>query len=222
MNWYHLSALGGIAVTAPLGVAIAVWLAAAHCRRRALYWCLLFGATLLIVIISKIAFLGWGVGIEAVHFAGFSGHAARAAAVFPVAAYLALCGRPKLWRYVAVGAGVLLALGVTLSRVMVDTHSVSEAILGAMLGLACAAAFIALVRSNRQFQPSPVLIALSLALLCIPYKGEAHSSQQWMTGLALGLSGADRVYTTATWGPTRNPYSPPCPKDERYFNYVCF
>ncbi|NHZ44904.1 phosphatase PAP2 family protein [Massilia sp. CCM 8693] len=211
-----------MAVTAPLGVAIAVWLAAGHCRRRALYWCLLFGATLLTVIASKVAFLGWGVGIEAVHFAGFSGHAARAAAVFPVAAYLALCGRPKLWRYVAVSVGVLLALGVSLARVMVDTHSVSEAILGAMLGLACAAAFIALVRSNRQFQPSPVLIALSVALLCIPYKGDAHSSQQWMTGLALGLSGADRVYTTATWGPTRNPYSPPCPKDERYFNYVCF
>lgn len=222
MNWYHLSALGGVAVTAPLGIAIAVWLAAAHCRRRALYWCLLFGATLITVIGSKIAFLGWGIGIEAVHFAGFSGHAARAAAVFPVAAYLALCGRAKVWRYVAVSLGVLLALGVTLSRVMVDTHSVSEAILGCMLGLACAAGFIALVRSNRQFQPSPVLIALSVAVLCIPYKGEPHNSQQWMTGLALGLSGADRVYTTATWGPTRNPYSPPCPQAERYFNYVCF
>ncbi|NHZ79363.1 phosphatase PAP2 family protein [Massilia sp. CCM 8695] len=211
-----------MAVTAPLGIAIAVWLAAAHCRRRALYWCLLFGATLLIVIASKIAFLGWGIGIEAVHFAGFSGHAARAAAVFPVAAYLALCGRAKAWRYLAVGLGVALALAVTLSRVMVDTHSVSEAILGCLLGLACAGAFIALVRSNRQFQPSLTLIALTLAVLLIPYKGEPHNSQQWMTGLALGLSGADRVYTTATWGPTRNPYSPPCPKADRYFNYVCF
>ena len=46
--WSHLSALGGLNVTALLALAIAAWLVGAHCWRLALAWCLLFGGALAI------------------------------------------------------------------------------------------------------------------------------------------------------------------------------
>jgi hypothetical protein len=100
--WSHLSALGGLNVTALLAVAIAAWLVGARCWRLALAWCLLFGAALLVAAASQMAFLGWGIGVRALSFTGFSGHAAtRAAAVFPGRLYLLLERRGA-----ARGAGV--------------------------------------------------------------------------------------------------------------------
>lgn len=221
MTWWHyITALGGLAVTAPLGGGIAVWLAAAHCRRRALHWCLLFGGAMLLVILSKVAFLGWGIGLRGLDFAGFSGHAARAAAVFPVAAYLLLRDRPRSWRMAGVALAASLAVAVAVSRVMVHTHSASEAAFGCALGLGVAGAFIALARTARQFHPSPVLVALTLALLLLP-RMEPVDSQQWMTGLALNLSGKDRVYLRHGWRPAPRPYVPPCPAAQVRFQYFC-
>jgi hypothetical protein len=80
LTWHLTTILGGVGLTAPLAVAILLWLAAAHCRRLALLWSALLGAVIMLVMASKLAFLGWGLGIQALDFTGFSGHAARAAA----------------------------------------------------------------------------------------------------------------------------------------------
>lgn len=225
MNWWHqITALGGLGVTAPICIGIAVWLAAAHCRRRALEWVLLFGAAMCIVMASKIAFIGWGIGVMALDFAGFSGHAARAGAVFPVAAYLLcrLCARR--WRIAAVVGALLLAAAVALSRVILGNHSTSEAVSGLMLGAATAAAFIGMARSQRSFSPSPWLVGLTLvAVLLQPHAkpGLRVSSQQLLTGVALHLSGNDRPYSRHTWKPTGFPYIPPCPLGQRRLEYLC-
>lgn len=223
--WYQITALGGIGVTGSLSVAIALWLATAHCRVRALYWCMLFGGAMLLVIASKIAFIGWGVGLMSVDFAGFSGHASRAAAVFPVAAYLLLRKQPSWLCRAGVAGAVLLALLVTYSRIAVKTHSTSEAVLGCALGLMVAAAFITLVRSPRDFSPHPVLVALTLAVLVLlPQSEQGHkkfNSQQLMTGVALNLSGNDRPYQRWNWKPAATPYVPPCTIEKIHFSYVC-
>ena len=80
-GWSLLSSLGGLGITVPLAVAVALWLALAHCRRLAALWLLLLGVLASVVVLTKLAFLGWGIGIEAWAMAGISGHAARAAAV---------------------------------------------------------------------------------------------------------------------------------------------
>jgi hypothetical protein len=59
--WSHLSALGGLNVTALLAPAIAGWLAGARCWRLALAWCVLFGAALALAAGSQMAFIGWGI-----------------------------------------------------------------------------------------------------------------------------------------------------------------
>lgn len=224
--WYHITALGGIGVTGSLSVAIAVWLATAHCRVRALYWCLLFGGAMLLVVASKIAFIGWGVGVMSLDFAGFSGHASRAAAVFPVVAYVLLRKKSGLLCAAGVACAVVLALLVAYSRIAVHTHSTSEAVFGCALGLAVAAAFIGLVRSPRDFAPHPLLVGLTLAVLVLLPRGEPDhakkfNSQQLMTGLALNLSGHDRPYQRWNWKPATTPYVPPCRGDKVHFGYVC-
>ncbi len=222
MHWWHyLSSLGALGITAPLGIGIAVWLGAAHCSRRALVWCLLVGAAMLVVVASKVAFIGWGVGLKAFDFTGFSGHAARAGAVFPAAAYLVLRGARRPWRVAGVVLAVLLALVVTVSRVKVHAHSPAEAVLGVLLGLAAAGAFIALCRSEKVFSPSPLLVGLTLAVLVFQPRTEGIDSQQWMTALALNLSGHDRPYTRWSWQQTRRPYLPPCRAENIRFTYFC-
>jgi membrane-associated phospholipid phosphatase len=241
--WYHLSALGGLNVTALLAVAIAAWLVGARCWRLALAWCLLFGAALLIAVASQMAFLGWGIGVRSLEFTGFSGHATRAAAVFPVALFL-LLERRGLRRedrrgetrpggqdrrsgnwlragfLLTVLAGAVLAVAVAIARVKVGAHSASEAAAGCVLGLACAGLFIARTRAARDRSPQPLLLGLLAATLLLP-RADPVNSHQWLTAAALKLSGSDRVWLRNGWQPARGPYVPPCAPERRRFEVLC-
>jgi membrane-associated phospholipid phosphatase len=237
--WSHLSALGGLNVTALLAIAIAAWLVGARCWRLALAWCLLFGATLLIAAASQMAFLGWGIGIRALAFTGFSGHATRAAAVFPVALFLLLerrglrrenrrhAGRTDKqdrreggWLRAAVLAGVLLAVGVAVARVKVDAHTPSEAAAGCLLGLACAGLFIVRTRAASDRSPQPLLLGLLAATLLLP-RADPINSHEWLTAAALKMSGSDRVWLRNGWQPAQGPYVPPCAPDRLRFDVLC-
>jgi membrane-associated phospholipid phosphatase len=218
--WSHLSALGGLNVTALLAVGVAAWLVAARCWRLALAWCLVFGGAMLVAAASQVAFIGWGIGIRSLAFTGCSGHAARAAAVFPVALFLLMeRGSPRLRRG-AVVAGSLLAVGVALARVQVGAHSPSEALAGCALGLGAAALFLARARSARDCSPQPLLLGLLAATILLP-RADPALSQQWLTAAALKLSGRDRVYLRNDWQPAQGPYVPPCAPARVRFAVLC-
>lgn len=238
--WYHLSALGGLNVTALLAVAIAAWLVGARCWRLALAWCLLFGAAILVAAASQVAFLGWGIGVQSLGFTGFSGHATRAAAVFPVALFLLLdrqgrrrgnrrgAARPDAapdrrkegWQRAAVLAGAMLAAAVAAARVKVEAHTPSEAIAGCLLGLGAAALFILRCRAASDWSPQPLLLGLLAATMLLP-RADPANSHQWLAAAALKLSGHDRVWLRDGWRPARNPYVPPCALQKRRFDVLC-
>jgi membrane-associated phospholipid phosphatase len=237
--WSHLSALGGLNVTALLAVAIAAWLVGARSWRLALAWCLLFGAALFIAAASQMAFLGWGIGVRSLEFTGFSGHATRAAAVFPVALFLLLerrglrredrrkearpggqDRRAGSWLRAAVLGGAVLAVAVAIARVKVGAHSASEAAAGCVLGLACAALFIAHTRAARDRSPQPLLLGLLAATMLLP-RADPANSHQWLTAAALKLSGSDRVWLRSGWRPAQGPYVPPCAPAKRRFDVLC-
>jgi membrane-associated phospholipid phosphatase len=220
MFWSHISALGGLNVTAIVAVAIAAWLVGARCWRLSLAWCLLFGTMILVVVASQVAFIGWGVGIQAFNFTGFSGHSARAAAVYPVAAFLLLERRPAWLRLLGAAGGVLVAAAVAVARVKVGAHSVSEAVLGFGVGLAAALPFILRAYANRRGAPKPLLIALGLAMLLLP-RAEPDIAHQWLTGLALTLAGHDRPFERDSWQMAPFAYVPPCPSEKVHFAYLC-
>jgi membrane-associated phospholipid phosphatase len=218
--WSHISALGGLNVTLLGALAIAAWLVGARCWRLSLAWCLLFAGALLAAVASQVAFVGWGIGLRALDFTGFSGHATRAAAVYPVALFLLLERSPAALRIAAVAAGTLLAAAVALARVKVGAHSGSEAVLGFCLGFGAALLFFRRAYANRRGAPKPLLISLALAMLLLP-KAEPESAHQWLTALALTLSGQDHPYQRESWQPAPWAYVPPCPPEKVHFGRIC-
>jgi membrane-associated phospholipid phosphatase len=220
MFWSHISALGGLNVTAIVAVAITAWLVGARCWRLSLLWCLWFGAAMVLVCASQIAFIGWGIGVRSFDFTGFSGHSARAAAVYPVAAFLLLERRPTWMRALAVLAGTLLGAAVAVARVKVGAHSVSEAVTGFAIGWMTALLFIQQAYANRGGAPKPLLIALGLAMLLLP-RSDSEFGHQWLTGLALTLAHQDRPFLRETWQPAPFRYLPPCPPEKVHLGYIC-
>jgi membrane-associated phospholipid phosphatase len=198
--WSDISHFGDITITAIAALAIAGWLMAEGEKRLALCWTALFGTGLGIVVASKIAFIGWGLGIRALDFTGFSGHAMRATAVMPVLFYLILQKlQPSVRRS---GAGLGLAFGVLvgISRVEVNAHSVSEAVAGVTLGAAISIGFLwTASKSLRRHVFNPLRIALSvIALLQAPYVHPAPT-QQWLTSIALYVTGHALPFPRGEW-----------------------
>lgn len=201
MNWWNgISFAADMSLMGPAGVAIALWLLVSRQWRLVLSWSLWYGGGLLLVVLSKLAFIGWGVGSSALDFTGFSGHAMRAGAVFPVLMYVILQRASQRWRHAGVLLGVGFALLVAISRVMVHAHSVSEAVSGCVLGLAMAFGFIWTARGAVHFAISRALVLASMAVMVLlSFKAEPMPTEQWLQKLALALSGHERVFTRLDW-----------------------
>jgi membrane-associated phospholipid phosphatase len=197
--WHALSVVGSLAITGPIGVAIAVWLIAGKSWRMAVVWSLLYGIGMALVVSTKIAFIGWDIGVESVEFTGISGHAMRACAVFPVAFYLAFYSSSHRARVLALAASMVLTLMIAVSRVYTGAHSVSEVITGCMLGYALSAAFIWHARGGNYMVLSRWLAVLCLPVLLVAPTVEPVPTEEWITKAALHLSGHDRAYAPYKW-----------------------
>ena len=151
-------------------------------------------------MLSKLAFIGWGLGSAEFDFTGFSGHAMRAGAVFPVLMYVVLQRAPRSLRLAGVLFGVAYAVLVAISRVVVHAHSVSEAVSGCVLGLAMAFGFMWQARGAVNFAVSHALALASLALMVlITFKAEPMPTEDWLQKIALRLSGHERIFSRADW-----------------------
>ena len=142
--WHLFTRLGEAQILLPalllLGLAL---LRRPAGRPLALWWAGALSAAALLTTVTKLAFIGWGIGWPALDFTGISGHAMFAAATYPL-----LLGvlAPARWRWPAVAAGAVLATLLGASRVVVDAHSVSESIAGVLVGGAASA--VALARAG--------------------------------------------------------------------------
>ena len=184
---------------APTAVAITAWLALGRAWRLALWWCALFIGGMALVVATKIAFVGWGLGIRSLDFTGFSGHSMRAAAVAPVLLYLMLQKTPRYARIMGVMLGLAFSILIAVSRLQVHAHSVSESVAGWVLGAAVSLGFIWIMSAKPKVELHPWLILLSLlGLLVTPY-AEPTPTQRWITNAALNLSGHNRPYIRVTW-----------------------
>jgi membrane-associated phospholipid phosphatase len=165
--WGLVTGLGDAAAMVPLAGTVLLWLAVNRLPRKALLWCALQALGALVVLTTKVAFLGWGLGIRAIDFTGVSGHATLACAIIPVAAYLACrsCGRKV--RHGAIGLGFACGLLVGLSRVALGVHSSSEAIIGCALGSATAVACLLLGRiaPGSSYRAWPLWAGFAVALI---------------------------------------------------------
>lgn len=200
--WPLITRLGEAQILLP-AAALALLLLAQRqdSRAAALRWALALGLGTLVTTASKVAFLGWGLGIAALDFTGFSGHAMYAASVeIPLLATCALtlsgCGR-----WAGAVLGTLLAGLIAISRVEVGAHSVSEAIAGFVLGGALSAWVVAALPKVWPARPA-LRTALSLAPLGLGLwlaAGVAWApppiTHALVIRLSLALSGREHPYT---------------------------
>jgi len=138
MPWHLLGALGDSKLLLP--TALVTFACAEHHARPAVRrWLLAVACAAGLVVLTKLAFMGWGLGSPALNFTGISGHAMLSAAIYPLLGYgLGMGHSPRLARYFLL-AGFALALLIAQSRVMTVAHSISESVVGFALGSLVAA-----------------------------------------------------------------------------------
>ncbi|SAK83160.1 PAP2 family protein [Caballeronia catudaia] len=197
--WISVTALGSVGVMGPVALIVAAWLAVGYRWKYAGAWLALLGAASGLVALSKIAFIGWGIGVRHLDFTGISGHALMSTAVLPVAIFVALLPARGAIRAGGVAIGLLLGVWVGASRVVLDAHSVSEVIAGCALGAVVALAFVCIAWRAESGKLSPTPVAASLAAVVVALHGVPVPTQHWITEIALGLSGHERPYVRASW-----------------------
>lgn len=211
--WISITALGGAGLTLPLAVTIAVWLTLGYSWRRAVAWLAVLAVAIGVVALTKIAFLGWGIGIRAWDFTGFSGHAMLSTSVYPVAMFLMLIRMRMPVRLIGIAFGLAAGVAVGVSRVALAAHSPSESITGCIVGALAALAFIyGSWRAEPHRWSAPAVLA-SLALVTVALHGVTVPSHRWVTQVALHLSGHERPFVRAHWkaNPNYRPASQPSP-----------
>lgn len=202
MSWHILHILtyfGDSMLLIPTAVIMAILITWKNSDRRAVwYWALAFCAAGTIVSLSKIAFLGFGIGSARFNFTGFSGHSAMSATLWPVMLWL-LSGRFKdIRRSFAVAIGYLIPLMVGASRLVLNYHSTSEVISGLILGFTLSTAFLVSQRRSelKGFSTGQLCIALLLPLLLLG-QGRLATTQQFLQRLSVQIAGIDHAWTRA-------------------------
>lgn len=192
-----LTYFGDSMLLLPTAVIIALLLRWKNDNRRAVwYWLLAFGAAGAVVSLSKIAFLGFGIGSVRFNFTGFSGHSAMSATLWPVMLWL-LTGRlATAWRTLALIVGYLIPVMVGLSRLALNAHSVSEVVTGLLLGFTLSSAFLISQRASRPhgFSLPQLCIALLIPLLLFS-NGRVATTQQFLQRLSVQIAGIDHAWT---------------------------
>lgn len=202
--WYAITSLGGAGMTLPLAFAIAIWLAVGYSWRMAAGWLLLLGTAIGVVTVTKLAFLGWGVGVRELDFTGVSGHAMLSTAVYPVALFLLLLPARPAIRLIGVLAGLAAGIAVGLSRVVLSAHSPSEAVTGCLVGALAAILFVRMAWDAEPGRLSVLPVTVSMLVLAVLMHGVHVPTQRWVTDIALKVSGRDRPYIRAKWRAVRD------------------
>lgn len=194
--WQLLTRLGEFQMLLPAMVLVLIplWRRAPD-RSLALQWLLALGGAALVTLVSKLAFLGWGVGSTSLNFTGVSGHAMFAGALYPLTFGVLASQRARWLQRLAVGLGCCLAVIVGVSRVVVGAHSGSEVVLGLLLG--GAVSMWVIVRSGLPREGVGALIPILVLawFLLSPVHTPQLQTHSWVTRLSLALSGQPAPYT---------------------------
>jgi len=199
MLWKTLTYFGDSMLLIPTAVIIALILPWKSDNRRTVwYWIMAFGLAGLVVSVSKILFLGFGIGSARFNFTGFSGHSAMSATLWPVMLWL-ISGRwSSRWRVFAIGVGYVIPLMVGMSRLVIHAHSISEVLTGLLLGFTLSTAFLLSQRQTalKGFSWPQIAAALLVPVLLLGH-GRIATTQQFLEQFSARLAGMEKPYTRA-------------------------
>lgn len=206
--WLIATGFGDSGFLLPAAFGVALWLAIDRgTRPAAVHWVLLFGACGFIVMLSKLAFMGWGIGSAHFDFTGFSGHTALATSVWPVIFWLVALRRAPIVRLSAALAGWAWAVFIGVSRLALEVHSTAEVVAGVALGTLVSASFVRLQwhRKMRVHTPRWLAPVLAVPLLFFIVIGRPAPTQYALERLAVWMAGIERPFTRADLLQARQP-----------------
>lgn len=197
MSWQFISFFGDSTVLLPGAVLLfIILLIRANTRAVAWQWGMLFSITCIIVSVSKLAFMGWGLGIRSIDFTGFSGHSALSAAFWPVFLWLLAHRLAPGFKSISMLAGYSIALLVACSRLEIHAHSVSEVIAGALLGAAASALFLWSVPDNYAIRLSGASAGCMLfGILILLNCGFRAPTQSLLGHIAVAVGPLEKPFT---------------------------
>lgn len=198
LPWSSITYLGDSALTVPFAAVLALWLLLDGKKGPALRWTLVFCAGMALVVLTKLAFIGWNIGLPGLNFTGISGHSASAMSVLPVMVFLLVAGLPLPVRIVLIGAAFILIIFIGVSRAVLHAHSASEVVIGLMLGACMSLYFIACSDIGERFMGKRPIVLLAILLLAGSSGGRPAPTQDWLVRIAVMLSGNQQPYTRAT------------------------
>lgn len=194
--WHGVTRLGEALILMPAALLLMAWLVLrSHDSRMALSWLGAVAAAALLTTVTKIAFLGWGLGSAALDFTGVSGHTMFAAAIYPLLARTVVAHAELRWQRLAMACGAALATVIGVSRVMVHAHSWSEVVTGLAVGFGATAVAMMLARVPSRRPPRWMLACVAVWLAAMPAAAPASPTHGLVIRLALALSGRDAPYT---------------------------
>lgn len=207
--WFLITRFGEVQNLLPAALWVCLALVRAEATRPLAYrWLFWLALVTLLDTASKVVFIGWGVGVASWNFTGFSGHAMFSAAIYPLLMVTLAARLSPGWQKAALGVGLALAGVVCVSRVMVNAHSVSEVVLGWLLG--SVVTVLAVSKLGLQivnWRPYvPVLLAFWMVLA--PLLAPPVPTHWMVTRLALLLSGRTHPYTRLDLHRGLRPVSP--------------
>ncbi len=195
--WAAFTKLADSNFTMPLAALLAIWLAGARAWKPFFLWCLLFGSAIVLVVATKIAYIGWGAGIAAINFTGISGHTMRATAITPALMALLLQNQSRQILQLGLLAGIGFGIAIGISRLAIHVHSVSEVVSGCLLGAVIGLGFAYLIRGKEIALNRKLLIICITALLPVLTLKPAPT-ESWMENVAYYLSGKERPAQTTS------------------------
>lgn len=194
--WHAITRLGEALILIPAAVVLMAWLVLrSHDARMALCWLGAVTLAALLTTVTKVAFIGWGLGIARIDFTGVSGHTMFAAAIYPLLARTVVADAGRRAQFAATAMGVTLAVLIGVSRVQVNAHSWSEVIAGLTVGFAATATATMLAHVPRAHPPRWLLAAVLAWFVAMPMAAPPSPTHGLVVRLALALSGRDVPYT---------------------------
>ncbi|MYM82955.1 hypothetical protein GTP44_13430 [Duganella sp. FT50W] len=175
MSWNAAVQLGNTSIMLPVTASITAWLLLARQWRLALWWCVLFGTGLGIVIATKMLYIGAMAVGQASDYKGASGHAMLTSAVTPVAIALLLHSCRSRVRQAGLAVSALLCCCMTACLVALKFHTLQEALHGLALGATVSIGF--LWRMRRHTMPAIHTWQISAVFLVVVMVGYAKPAQ---------------------------------------------
>lgn len=195
--WSLITRLGDSSLLAPAAAFVLLWLLYRRETAKAGLWALLFGFSTALVVASKLAFMGWGIGIPNLNFTGISGHSMMAGAVLPTLA--AQLFSPRRAGLAAAAVAALVAVLVGLSRLAINVHSPAEVYAGLALGLGTSAAFLGGTRVRLPaFNPALLVLVLALGMAQTA-TGVRAPTHQLLERIAAHLADRDQPFQRGQW-----------------------